>query len=160
MPDLLWVDDDGPHRFKYEEVVLREDHGWQITWSRSIEGAIDALATRRFDAIVLDQMLPLADDSAAAGYWGGYALLHWLKGCKEPTPQPPPEHARRFVGKTPHPGNAEARVCIVSAFEDLTVQKAIRTVCPQIAIFPKPLELERLEEFLAAQEPERARDTP
>src|SRR5262245_6447499 len=145
MPNLLWVDDDAPHRFRYEEIVLRDEYGWSIAWAGCVQSAVTALCARPFEAIVLDQMLPLTANSRAVGYWGGYALWHWLKACQDPIPRPPPEHESLFVRHTPLSANGTAPVCIVSAFEDLTVQRAIRAACPKIAIFAKPLELDELE---------------
>jgi CheY-like chemotaxis protein len=147
---LLWVDDDGPHRFRYEEAVLLEDHNWRVTWSSCVEQAVEFLACQPFASIVLDQMLPLRNEAPAVGYWGGYSVLHWLKRCKDPIPPPPIEHQQLVEGREPLKANIRAPVCIISAFEDLTVQGAIRKASPTapIPIYAKPLELQNLERFL------------
>jgi CheY-like chemotaxis protein len=142
MPNLLWVDDDAPDRFRYEEVVLREDYDWHVTWCQHVDGAASHLTDRTFDAVVLDQMLPLTADSNAVGYWGGYALLHWMRESGGRAPGLPSEHEEILRNRRPHPSNSQTRVCIISAFDDIQVKTAIRAISPKIDIFPKAAEHE------------------
>lgn len=147
---LLWVDDDGPARFRYEEAVLKEDRGCQVGWAASVAAALHALRSELYDAIVLDQMLPITDSSPVSDYWGGCVILHWLKLSSYPPTAPPSEQPQLFQGPPPIAANVAAPVCFVSAFNDDDVHRELLRACADMPIFAKPLELAVLERFLDA----------
>jgi CheY-like chemotaxis protein len=146
---LLWVDDDAPERFQYEATVLLEDYKIEVAWARSVAEAIQLLRTQQYEAIVLDQMLPFSSGSLMTDYWGGCVVLHWLKRSKYPSAAPPAEDPSVFIG-APLAANMQAPVCVVSAFNDDDVHRELQRACERLQIFPKPLDLEMLEEFLDA----------
>jgi DNA-binding response OmpR family regulator len=146
---LLWVDDDAPERFQYEATVLTEDYRIEIMWARSVAEAVQLLSKRTYEAVVLDQMLPFKSDSVVSDYWGGCVILHWLKRSKYPSSAPPAEDPSVLLG-TPLAANVHAPVCFVSAFSDDDVHRELLRACDPLLIFPKPLELKMLEEFLRA----------
>src|SRR5215211_6192631 len=75
---LLWVDDDGERRFRYERRILQQE-GWEVVWAEDINKAREALAIQDFGALILDQSLPFVKDGTPTGIEGGYLLLHWLR---------------------------------------------------------------------------------
>lgn len=147
---LLWVDDDGPDRFRYEEAVLIEDRGCQVGWAATVAQALERLRREPYDAIVLDQMLPFTEHSPVTDYWGGCVVLHWLKLSSYPPTAPPPEHPQLFAGEPPLLANVQAPVCFVSAFMDDDVHRELLRACNLLRIFAKPLDLDVLERFLDA----------
>jgi CheY-like chemotaxis protein len=144
---LLWVDDDGPNRFRYEEAVLKEDRRCAVDWASNVEHALSLLRTEAFDAIVLDQMLPLTEHSTASDYWGGCVVLHWLKLSSYPATAPPTLQPALFRAP-PLPANVAAPVCFVSAFSDDDVHRELLRADRTLPIFAKPLDLDLLEGFL------------
>lgn len=147
-PRLLWVDDDGVRRrFQYEESVLRRT--WSITWAYTVYSAAEKLATEAFNAIILDQTLPFKDHPPN-DIWGGCALLWWLSkgGISEAVPRA--QTYAELTTLTPLPGNREAKVCVVSAFDDASVAAQMRTARADLMVRPKPIDLDALRQFLGA----------
>jgi CheY-like chemotaxis protein len=149
MPDrnghnLLWIDDDGPERFLYEEYVL-QGKGWRVVWATSVREALEILSKEGFDAILLDQMLPLNPGPLApADVWSGCLLLYWLRGMLRPSAAPQVEEPDMFGDISPLLSNRLNKVIIVSAFHDDEVEEAIRTVEASISIVKKPIDLDKL----------------
>jgi CheY-like chemotaxis protein len=146
MKRLLWSDDEGPGRFLYAAHLLQTD-GWDITWAASVEVAAEALRNQPFDAVVLDQMLPLAADGDRASVWGGCTLLRWLKG-RPPAPTAPPNVVP--PAGDPHADNRDAPMVILSAYRHDDVEAATREAFggEPVPLLPKPLDVEALRNFL------------
>lgn len=162
-PRLLWVDDDAPGRFMYEAYLV-EQAGWELTWATYVLEAAEALCTRPFDALVLDQMCAFhdaRDERAVSSFqpehqlWSGCFLLRWLRG------QPPPESApwlphaekQRLWGLTPLAENRAIPAIVASAFHADAVERAIRSASAQdeqIEFIAKPLSEDALLNFLEA----------
>ena len=145
-PRLLWVDDDGRRRrFKYEESVLQKT--WSITWAYTVYSAAMILAEAEFDAIILDQTLPFKDQPPN-DIWGGCALLWWLSkpGLSEAIPRA--QVYAELAALTPSPKNRQAKVCVVSAFDDEGVAAQMRCARPDLVVRPKPIDLDALRQFL------------
>lgn len=146
-PRLLWVDDDGKRRrFKYEEAVLRKT--WSITWAHSVYSAANALASSDYEAIILDQTLPFRDEQPPNDIWGGCALLFWLSRPEKLPGVPRAPAYEGLLALTPRPRNREAKVCVVSAFDDEGVAAQMRGVRSDLMVRPKPIDLDALRQFL------------
>ena len=145
---LLWIDDDGPDRFPYEEYMFIQS-GWKVVWATSVREALSKLGKDRFDAILLDQMLPLDPGPLApADVWSGCLLLYWLRGLPRPAAAPQVEDPNVFGEFVPLESNREVAVVIVSAFHDDEVEQAITTAEMTISIVKKPIDLDRLNEAI------------
>jgi CheY-like chemotaxis protein len=160
MPDregraLLWVDDDGPDRFLFEEFMLTR-RGWKVVWATSIRDALQKLGTNVFDAILLDQMLPVDPGPLApTDVWGGCLLLYWLRGMERPLAAPEVEEPDAFREVEPLASNRSITIVIVSAFHDDEVEEAIKSAAASIEIVKKPIDLDKL---IAKLEPGDYRD--
>jgi CheY-like chemotaxis protein len=140
-PRLLWTDDEGPGRFLYAAMRL-EREGWEITWARSVTEAAKLLKERPFDALVLDQMLPIADPSGGATVWGGCTLYRWLRGSAVAAGVPANLTAPAFQ---PLRSNQKIPVAIVSAYRHDDVEHATNEAtsdAASLAWIGKPLDLE------------------
>lgn len=147
--NLLWIDDDGPGRFLYEEYVL-QGKGWRVVWATSVREALEILGKDGFDAILLDQMLPLNPGPLApADVWGGCLLLYWLRGLLRPSAAPQVEEPDVFGYVSPLASNRATKVIIVSAFHDDEVEKAIRSAEVSMQIVKKPIDIDYLITTLA-----------
>jgi CheY-like chemotaxis protein len=127
----LWIDDDGPDRFLYEEYRLREA-GWTATWAENIHDAVHALANTPYSAMILDQMLPVeglrnAQPFAERLGWGGAALLYWLRG--EPLPPNCPAEVNEILAPhfatPPLADNRQIPVVCLSAYANPEVRIAL-----------------------------------
>jgi CheY-like chemotaxis protein len=119
---LLWVDDDGRERFLYEEHLLSR-RGWVIQWAKSVREAIDKLQGACFDAVLLDQMLPLEPGALdSTDVWSGCLLLYWLRGMPGPSSAPP----------------------ALEAFHDDEVTAAIKAAGSAVPMVSKPIDAEKL----------------
>lgn len=148
-PKLLWVDDDGLRgRFKYEERVLKQV--WSIVFAQSVYGAAEALSSSEYDAILLDQTLPFKDHGPSNDIWGGCALLWWLARSDDRPAMPRDQIYRELFDLKPLPKNCKARVCVVSAFDDLKVATRMREARADLVVHPKPIDMDVLQEFLRA----------
>jgi hypothetical protein len=147
----LWVDDDGPERFPYEEFLL-ERSGWKVRWASSVAEAMERLRRDCFDAVVLDQFLPLrsSETGHGAGAWGGCLLLYWLRGVPPPAGAPETTALDEDKGGNdpPREENRGVRVVIVSAFFDAEVAAAISDLPGTVAAFAKPIEVQALIDYL------------
>lgn len=164
MPDLLWVDDDGPGMFLFEVFQL-EELGWTVHFTTHIEGAAEALRSRDFDAVLLDQMMPLAGGTdQPVDVWAGCLVLWWLRHQRPPGGAPAASiEATQVLWKAPpRAANTRAPALVVSAFDDPEVDAEIQAVLPGpegIDILVKPVEAAALLERLAALRAQAA-DTP
>jgi hypothetical protein len=141
---LLWIDDDGPGRFLYEEYMLTK-RGWSIVWATSVRDALERLGSEGFAAIMLDQMLPLDPGPLApTDVWSGCLLLYWLRGRPRPAAAPQAEDPDMFLEFSPLGGNRSSTVIIVSAFHDDEVEEAIKAIEPSMQVIKKPIDLDKL----------------
>lgn len=142
---LLWVDDDGPRRFRYESRLLRQ-RNWEPVWAVDIATAVGELTARRFAALILDQSLPFYRNSTPTGIEGGYVLLHWLRRGTPPT-----QHNLQGQGdvftrpSVPHSGNVDLPAIIISGNYDVDLAERIYSISKadaEIEIAPKPIDEE------------------
>jgi|GEM_PF-4827585 len=149
MPDLLWVDDDGPGMFLFEVFQL-EQQGWTVHFVTHIAAAAEALAAKPYDAVLLDQMMPLgAGDDQPVDVWAGCLVVWWMRHRAPPpgAPAASVEATHALWAATPLPHNQGVPVVIVSAFDDPEVDAEIRKVSPTprpVHILVKPVEAEAL----------------
>lgn len=141
---LLWIDDDGPRRFVYETKLL-ERAGWQVSWARGVEAAVETLAERVFTAVLLDQMLPMGDPvQDRANVWQGCLLLYWLRRKPAPSQAPASREWQKIGSRAPLAKNRHAKVLLVSAYYDTEVDKAIRAIEPALVAITKPIDADLL----------------
>ena len=157
MPDrngraLLWIDDDGRDRFLYEEHMLKR-RGWDIVWATNVRDALENLGSKEFQAILLDQMLPVAPGPLApTDVWSGCLLLYWLRGKPRPSAAPQAEESDIFRETKPLASNRAIAVVIVSAFHDDEVEAAIKEIGASSQIVKKPIDSKKLIEMLESGE--------
>lgn len=144
---LLWSDDEGPGRFLYAAYRLEAD-GWAITWANSVEEAANFLREEAYDAILLDQMMPLDIGGDRASVWSGCTLLRWLKGLSAAPAAPPNVKPPEGV---PLKHNTIVPMAILSAYRHDDVEAATREAMREEDDIPhlsKPLDLERVRALL------------
>lgn len=160
MPDLLWIDDDGHGMFLFEVYQL-EQEGWTVHFATHLAAAAEALSTRTFDAVLLDQMMPLgAGDDQPVDVWAGCLVAWWLR-----TGTPPPGAPGASIEATAHlwaetalPTNRSLPMVMVSAFDDAEVEAQVRGLVPEpspVPILVKPVDATQLLAHLSLPE-ERA----
>lgn len=150
-PQLLWVDDDERERFEGEIAAVVAD-GWSITWAANVPEAARLLSKRRFDAVLLDQMIagPYGVEARVV-VWGGCRLLHWLRGSREEPWHGDDPSWEALARLRPLARNRTALVALVSAYHDDEVLRATRAASPEDAhllLFSKPIDLAGLRRFL------------
>ena len=149
MPELLWVDDDGQDMFLYEVYEL-ESRGWTIHFAGSVSEATQRLSTQRFDAVLLDQMMPLeAGPHQSVDVWSGCMVGWWLRTAGPPpgVPKASLEQSQHLWTPPPIPHNQTIPVVIVSAFYDVDVAEQVRAIpspSGAVEILPKPVDFEGL----------------
>jgi len=146
---VLWTDDDPPERYEYESYVL-SDEGWEVTWAPDVGTAARKLSEERFDALILDQMLPYEGLRAGDPLWNGCLLLRWLRG-KAPPPAVVLDPEGGLSTLSPSPENRAIPTVVVSAFHDPNVEAAMREASAsdqQIPVVPKPIDMTALLDFL------------
>lgn len=158
MPRLLWIDDEGERKFLFEVYKLRKN-GWEVDWAVSVDEATAALATHAYDAILLDQMMPLGGKGAHhVDVWTGCLVLWWLRRGEPPAAAPPPsiEASRALWAAAPLEANRTAMTICVSAFDDEDVVPVMQAVAedgsPDVPILVKPIRFEELLHALQATE--------
>lgn len=147
---LLWVDDDGEERFRYEQRILGA-RNWEIAWALDLLDAAEKLSTSPFDALVVDQSLPLRKGGEPTRIEGGYTLLHWLRRGEAPPGGEFDDFRRPLNGKQALGENRCLPVLIVSAFFDEDLDAKIRQISPEdqeILIAPKPLDEYSLRSYI------------
>jgi CheY-like chemotaxis protein len=138
---LLWVDDDGEERFLYEKYNL-EKRGWRITWAFTVREAAMKLAEDSYDAVLLDQMLPPRNNEDEPSFWGGCALLYWLRGGGRLQDTRDFDFVADFI---PRPHNQIIRVTLVSAFyDDQVMSYVVNAPGPAVELVRKPIDLSHL----------------
>lgn len=152
--ELLWIDDDEPERFVYEQRRLRQE-GWRTTWARSVEHACERLAHQPFDSILLDQMV--APDGALGHLmmWSGCRLLYWLRQSATTPPWPQEDRSWSILAqRVPLERNRTCPVTLVSAYRNVALLEATRRAGSQdasIKILAKPFDVDALLAHLQAQ---------
>lgn len=150
----LWVDDDPHRRFVYEEYNLKQD-GWVISWAASVQEATQLLCDGEFEAIILDQMLPVITNGRV-DIWSACLLLYWLRG-KKPSPEALPEVRQEIWNQVvqagpPLPTNQIVPAIILSAFHEYEVLEKIKQAGLQdenIPFLSKPVDLDALRHYLS-----------
>jgi CheY-like chemotaxis protein len=141
---ILWVDDDGPRRFPYEQGLLERD-GWQVQFAEGIGEAVEALSKRVFLAVLLDQTLPMGSAvQDRANVWQGCRLLYWLRNHTFPGHAPVISEWERVGERKPHKRNRKAAVILVSGYYDPEVDAVIRALEPEIQSIVKPIDADAL----------------
>lgn len=159
---LLWTDDDGPKHFLYELSEL-EGRGWTVRWARSVTEAIRLLSAEPFEALIVDQLMPVAEAGngvvAERFVWSGALLVAWLRAPEALTALPArlQDLAAPLTCARPHPDNVGLPLQLVSAFDDPEVDALLAT--PALGAprrIPKPVDLEDL--LVLIEEAEREAD--
>lgn len=138
---LLWSDDEGPGRFQFHAYRLKK-LGWQITWAASVDQATALLREQPFDAVLLDQMMPLEVGGSRSSVWAGCTILRWLKGHGVAAAAPPT--VQQPAG-APRPENTRIPVAIASAYRHEDVESATREamrVSENMPLLAKPLDFD------------------
>lgn len=160
---LLWIDDDGPSRFRFERRRLRR-MGWSVDWALGLQSAVGKLSEGPFDAILVDQMLPWPDREAGESrdtkieVWGGALLLWWLRRGRAPEALGSAVESRYADMWTVQPAAANRAVpaVVLSAFDDPDVRRQMLKVCDageggcafDTPVWTKPVDLDALMAFL------------
>jgi CheY-like chemotaxis protein len=150
-PRLLWTDDDGPDRFMFEYYSL-ERKGCKVEWAVDVFNALERLSRERFDALLLDQMLPFDKKDRETTPWGGCEVLRWLRGSpSRPDLAPPLPAHPSGTWPVPLEENRQIPVLVISAFYNEQVLAAMRGASKrdrELAISPKPTNIDDIERFL------------
>lgn len=156
MRRLLWTDDDGEDWFVYEAHLIAQA-GWEIVWAPDVVSAVALLQESRFDALVLDQMLPWQQRSSAPNdtiqIWGGCTVLWWLRRQQWPASAPFPTRIRDLPiwSQRPLPHNQDTPAIFVSAFYDEKIEQVARDASAQdamLSVLAKPVLIDDLQHFL------------
>jgi hypothetical protein len=153
LKEILWVDDDGPSRFVYEEYHLSRA-GWRLQWANSTEEAAKYLSRVRVAGVIIDSMHPLKNYGDSPTILGGYQLLKWLKddwsGHWGNAERIPPELARQ----KPLSENRQVPVLVVSSFYDDEVERRIQRLpqADELSWLAKPIDGVKLMAFTEALE--------
>lgn len=146
---ILWVDDDGPGRFKFAEGLLKRQ-GWEVDWANDAVGAAQKLRSNAYDHLILDQETPL-DVGDARNRWAGCLVLYWLRGNGTLPPGMPKvdtERQRRFSGgSAPLGSNRHMPVVIISDYDAKELLEALKSASKMDqnqVVFSKPLDTKRL----------------
>ncbi|MFT4929685.1 MAG: CheY-like chemotaxis protein, partial [Phenylobacterium sp.] len=98
--NVLWVDDDHQiKRFRYELKIIKRKLLWQVETAINVSEALEKLSYHEFDAVILDQQLPLGQavkqklaelmrqsdlsDLNKTPVWQGCLILYWLRGVNK-----------------------------------------------------------------------------
>lgn len=154
---LLWVDDDGPHRFRFEEKILRQK-GWSVIWASTTAYAARILAKQGVDGIITDNMHPVSAERTVAGRWGAYHLVKWLRGLREGDWGDTKQIPKSIDKYWPLESNQNLPVLIASGFFDDEVDDRIRKLpqADELSWLQKPLDDEKLIAFIEALDLTRA----
>jgi len=148
---LLWVDDDGEKRFRYERRILQQQ-GWEVIWAEDIDMACSLLTTEEFGALILDQSLPFIKEFTPTGIEGGYLLLHWLRRGNLPEQFDLPQGDTPSQPGPPRPANQRLPVLFVSAYYDEELRWQMEKLngdSGPVDIVSKPVDQQDLHRFVA-----------
>ena len=150
---ILWVDDDGPGRFRYAEGTLKRE-GWQVDWAADAVAAARSLGAHPYNAVILDQETPI-DAGDARSRWAGCLILYWLRGTQASPPGMPRldnERQRRLQQAAgPLPVNQNVPVVVISDYDAKELLDALKGASDQdreLTVLSKPLDINRLKEVL------------
>ncbi len=154
---LLWVDDDGPGRFRYEETLLRRE-GWTVIWATTTDSAAKILAKTGVDGVIADMMFPLANGDNPS-IWSGFGLIKWLRGDWEGDwgdMQQAPAVLERYK---PLEDNKDVPIVVVSAFFDAGIEERLLKLpqSDELSWLPKPVNSAGLTAFIETLELSRGR---
>ena len=162
-PKLLWADDDQKQgRFRYEEKYIERKLGWECTWAHSQEEATELLAIEKFDALILDQQLPLTAEEeyrSDASYnetpWQGCVILYWLRGSNKKIENVDDDlnlNLESLIAKhKPLHSNRNIPVTIMTSYYSSKIVSATIKASPQdvhTKVNSKPVEIADIEFFL------------
>jgi CheY-like chemotaxis protein len=154
-PRVLWVDDDDRRRFTHIERAITRA-GWELDWAEDISRAAELLHKHRFDALILDQMIPGPDIEHRSESWAAYRILCWLRGVA-PTRMMHEEQAwRRLDEIAPAPVNRWIPVVLASGYHDAELLRSLDRANGRqehLRLLPKPVDRDRLLEFLSEATP-------
>lgn len=157
-PRVLWVDDDDRRRFTHIERAITRA-GWELDWAEDISRAAELLHVQRFDALILDQMIPGPDIEHRSESWAAYRILCWLRRTA-PTGMMHEEPAwRRLDEIAPTPANQWIPVVLASGYHDTELLRALDQANGRrehLRLLPKPVDRDRLLEFLIEARPVQA----
>lgn len=119
---LLWIDDDGEKRFKYEAKKLKK-RGYDIQWAQTGKQAVELLELEDFDVVILDQQLPW-DNDAHSSVWGGILLLAWCRAEPRPGAAPAIKAWDGLFSRDSRKKNIDSKILVVSAFYDDRIAEA------------------------------------
>jgi nucleoside phosphorylase len=126
-PLVLWVDDDGPGRFEFEIYCLKRE-GYRIDFAVDVIQAATLLCYRKYDAVLLDNLIPYRYGSVESiGAWGGYVLYSWLRNSVRSKRAPPTVSLRDLDQLEPNPLNRGVPVLMCTAFHDDEVWSALQS---------------------------------
>lgn len=137
---LLWVDDDKPDKFLYEEMMLSNE-GWGIQWATNVVEAARTLSAKKYQALLLDQMLPYEKDKRP-DVWSGCLLLRWLREAELRTGIEMEENYRELHDLKPLRENTSMEVIVVSAYADESVEQEMKSASEKdryLRFEPKPV---------------------
>jgi CheY-like chemotaxis protein len=146
---LLWVDDDKPDKFLYEQMILKNE-GWDIRWATTVVEAARTLSDERYQALLLDQMLPYEEDKRP-DVWSGCLLLRWLRQAELRTGNELEENYLELHELKPLRENTSMEVIVVSAYADETVEQEMRSASERdrnLLFEPKPVILDDILDIL------------
>jgi CheY-like chemotaxis protein len=78
----LWVEEE-PESLVYER-KLAEENGWQITSVATVREALDLVAHRPFDVLLVDLILPLSEYELRRGHVSVDAGLALIRSIRDP----------------------------------------------------------------------------
>lgn len=144
---LLWIEDDEPGRFVYEERLLTRQ-GWVVTWAPSVEDAARSLSKNVYDAILLDQMIAPVEVRGHLVMWSGCRLLYWLRQSTADPPWPQEDPSWWVLHElTPLEQNRSCPVTLVSAYRNAALLDATRRASALdhgLKTFAKPIDVDTL----------------
>lgn len=150
---ILWVDDDGPGRFRYAEGILKRE-GWEVDWAADAVSAAQRLGNQRYDMVILDQEAPI--DGVDRSRWAGCLVLYWLRGTGGTPPGMPRadgDRQRRLISvPEPLPANRKAPVLVISDYDAKELIEAMKGASHQdrdLPVLSKPLDMGRLKGLLS-----------
>lgn len=155
MSNLLWIEDE-PDDFSAARGEM-EDRGWCVTFACDIVNAATLLSQTRYDALIMDLMVPGNGDGVIKGFaiWSTYRLLCWLGGTSPIAGAGVSDQWKTLDDITPIEDNRRVPAMILSAYHWPEVTAAMGAVNRarvgvEIKFFSKPIDEERVANALLA----------
>jgi CheY-like chemotaxis protein len=155
LSNLLWIEDE-PDQLSAAREEL-EDRGWSVTFACDIVSAATLLSRTRYDALIMDLMVPGNGDGVTKGFaiWSTYRLLCWLGGASPNASAGVSDQWNALDSITPIEDNRRVPAMILSAYHWPDVTAAMSAVNKarigvEIRFFSKPIDEERVTSALLA----------